>query len=408
MTNTHSDDGETADWLLTPEAVRIQCHDILDRGLCGGLPNFTLDMEKLDAVAERVCATIRETCPDLKVPPHARWRHFMIDGEDRWSAHAMQFDDLMERARVEFELAVTSVLLDADGGPDWRFRDEASGRILAGSEGLALASLGLFVSGAFSSDEAKPLRADVNGLSRFDETTLARGFQVADTNPLEGLAGRAALLSNVGEAVLAMPQVFGSEEPRLGNLVDYLFGHAVDGKLDARTILITLLHALGRIWSGRPHVAGRNLGDTWPHPAAGKPGLVPFHTLSQRLTYSLIEPLERAGLAVTGQEALTGLADHQNGGLFIDLGVIVPRDPSIFDHEHVPDANLVVEWRALTVGLLDAVVPLVRESLGLNERVLPLARVLEGGTWPTGRKVASEMREGGAPPIAIETDGSVF
>ena len=67
--------------------------------------------------------------------------------------------------------------------------------------------------------------------------------------------------------------------------------------------------------------------------------------------------------------------------------------------------ELVVEWRALTVTLLDELAPLVRAHLGAPS--LPLACILEGGTWATGRMLAAERR-GGAPPLAIDSDGTVF
>jgi len=54
---------------------------------------------------------------------------------------------------------------------------------------------------------------------------------------------------------------------------------------------------------------------------------VPFHKLSQWLAYSLIEPLEAAGIAVDGLGDLTALAEYRNGGLLVDLGVIRPRVP---------------------------------------------------------------------------------
>ena len=47
--------------------------------------------------------------------------------------------------------------------------------------------------------------------------------------------------------------------------------------------------------------------------------LVPFHKLSQWLSYSLIESLERSGLKVLHIDQLTGLAEYRNGGLFVDL-----------------------------------------------------------------------------------------
>ncbi len=80
-------------------------------------------------------------------------------------------------------------------------------------------------------------------------------------------------------------------------------------------------------------------------------GLVPLHKLSQWLSYSLIEPLQWAGIEVTDIDGLTGLAEYRNGGLFIDTGVLTLRDPAAAQREHTVDSELVVEWRALTVAL---------------------------------------------------------
>jgi hypothetical protein len=172
-----------------------------------------------------------------------------------------------------------------------------------------------------------------------------------------------------------------------------------------------VLAGLGSIWPGRLTLAGVNLGDVWPHPAAGgtgaTAGLVPLHKLSQWLTYSLIEPLTGAGLHVTGVERLTGLAEYRNGGLFLDLGVLAPRHHVVMRETHRPGAEIVVEWRALTVALLDRLAPLVRARLGAGAAALPLASILEGGTWMAGRRLADERRQG-APPIRIDSDGTVM
>jgi len=66
-----------------------------------------------------------------------------------------------------------------------------------------------------------------------------------------------------------------------------------------------------------------------------------------------------------------------------------------------------VEWRALTVALLDSLAPLVAGCLGLPPAQLPLIKLLEGGTWAAGRELAAAKR-GGAPPIRVATDGTVF
>ena len=123
---------------------------------------------------------------------------------------------------------------------------------------------------------------------------------------------------------------------------------------------------------------------------------------------SLVEPLEDAGLRVTGLDQLTGLPEYRNGGLFIDSGVIVPRDAGLLSVRQAVGAEPLVEWRALTVVLLDRIADLVRAELGLTLADCPLAKILEGGTWSAGRRLARERRPGGMPPITLDSDGTVF
>jgi hypothetical protein len=185
----------------------------------------------------------------------------------------------------------------------------------------------------------------------------------------------------------------------------HLLRRAGEGPLRAADVLAVLLDALGPIWPGREVVAGVCLGDVWTHSRAGR---VPFHKLSQWLTYSLCESLERAGTPVVGIDELTGLAEYRNGGLFVDGGVLVPRNPEALREEHDVSSDLVIEWRALTVALLDRVADALRARLGLSADELPLAKVLEGGTWRAGRILAQEKRTSGGPPLRIRSDGTVF
>jgi hypothetical protein len=75
---------------------------------------------------------------------------------------------------------------------------------------------------------------------------------------------------------------------------------------------------------------------------------------------------------------------------------------------HAVGDEVIVEWRALTVALLDRVAEGVQKALGKSPAELPLARVLEGGTWAAGRAVSARLRPGGGPPIRIVSDGTVF
>src|SRR5262249_52187253 len=240
--------------------------------------------------------------------------------------------DAAAQARAAFDLAMVSVLLDAGAGSEWRYRDAATGAELGRSEGLALASLRMFEAGVFSADPADPLRADAERLLTIDAATLAAGFQVDAGNALLGLEGRAALLVRLGRAVAGNPGVFARREaPRPGGLFDFLAA-AWGERLPAARILEALLVHLAEICPGRCTLGGVGLGDTWRHPAVKRAdtsdGLIPFHKLSQWLAYSLIEPLQEAGIAVSDIDGLTGLAEYRNGGLFVDAGVIALRDPA--------------------------------------------------------------------------------
>jgi hypothetical protein len=390
---------EAARSLLSAFAVRERAHEMLAAALAGEVAGWRVELGKLEAAADLTAQVVREAYPDLNVPFHARWRHFAVEGRDLWAEREKPWADPKDQARAAFDLAITSVLLDAGAGPAWRYRDAATGAMLGRSEGLGIASFRMFESGAMSADPGDPLRAD--GLAKVDAALLARAFQVSGDNPLIGLDGRAVLLRSLGKAV-----------GRPGALFDVMAARATGGKLPAPAILEVLLEALGPIWPGRLALGGVPLGDCWRHPAIRRDdptdGYMPIHKLSQWLSYSLIEPLEAAGIAVTDIDGLTGLAEYRNGGLFVDSGVLALTDPADAGRAHPVEGTLVVGWRALTVALLDEIAPMVRERLGVSAEAFPLARVLEGGTWAAGRRIAASLRPGGGSPIAVVSDGTVF
>jgi hypothetical protein len=306
------------------------------------------------------------------------------------------------------------VLLDAGAGAEWCYHDAATGLTAVRSEGLALASLRWFARGGLSDDARDPLRADAAALGRVDAAAVDEAFQSTSGNRLAGASGRASLLNQLGSAMLARPDLFaGADRPRPGGLFDVLAARAGrDGRIAAAAILEVLLEGLGPIWPNRPSLDGVPLGDCWLHPGlrGDRPAdrFVPLHKLSQWLAYSLIEPLENAGLTVVDVGGLTGLAEYRNGGLFVDIGVLTPRDFAMFSSAHDVSDPFVVGWRALTVALLDEVAPMVAARLGLTPQEFPLARVLEGGTWAAGRLIAREKRADAGPPFQISSDGTVF
>ncbi len=406
-------DAEVA-YLLSARAVRERANALFELGVRDALPTFRVDLGAMDGVVDFVHRVIAERYPSFDVPLHARFRHFEAGGVPRLPRldAALAGASPTERALAKVDLVVASVLLDAGAGAAWRYVEPGTGLVLARSEGLAVASLDLFLGGALASDGRAP-RADAAGLDALSGGALAAAFQVGPSNPIVGLEGRLALLRGLARAVRERAEARGGDGARArpSDAVRALVEQAPCA-VTAESLLGRVLDAFGSIWPGRIALRGTNLGDVWHHPALGPEGstaaLVPFHKLSQWLTYSLVEPLVEVGVAVTDLDGLTGLPEYRNGGLFVDLGVLVPRDTSVLTAAHEAGSPTIVEWRALTVALLDRVADALRGRLGLGRDVLPLAKVLEGGTWAAGRLAASERRPGGTPPIALASDGTVF
>lgn len=407
--------------LRKTSTVRERCANITAHVAAGRSEHFALDRSRLADVARRVARLTQERFPGGQVPLNSRWRHFSTGGVDRKALMDQRCAGLApaELARTRMDLAVVGVLLGAGAGGEWHFVEPGTQRRYTRSEGLAVASFHAFMGGAFSTDMRTPMRVDAAALERVDAEQLSRWFQVRDDNPLVGLDGRVLLLQRLGAALRKRPDIFG-DPGRPGRLFDLLC-HPLVGtgstmqrisvkRVSLGQILRALLKGFGGIWPSGPMWLGKPMGDCWPHPAAGgngpSAGRVPFHHLSQWLACSLVEPFEWAGITVEGLDDLTGLADYRNGGLLLDAGVIVPRDPGFAARTYTAADPWVIEWRALTVCLLDEVARLVRAELGQPK--LTVAAVMEGGTWLAGRQIAAERRPGGPPPVRLASNGTIF
>ena len=396
--------------LRSTHAVRSRANALLARARRGESEFFTINDGALPNTAALVADVTTARYPDLKIPYHSRWRHFEAGGRDRAALldAALGNASAAERARAQIDLALVSVLLDAGAGPGWKYEEPETQQSFSRSEGLGVASFHAFMGGLFSSDPARPLQADAEGLKAVSAVRLGKAFQVGDSNPLVGLDGRTALLRRLGGAAQAQPCIFGATA-RPGGLFDALAGNAK--QINAHDILTLLLTALSPIWPAHNAIGNEAMGDCWRHPAVQGEGLshgwMPFHKLSQWLTYSLLEPFEWAGVTVAGLDGLTGLPEYRNGGLLLDAGMLRLKNESLAQTPAQAGDTFIVEWRALTVALLDELAPLVRGHLRLTEAQMPLACVLEGGTWAAGRVLAQRLR-GGTPPLHIASDGTVF
>jgi hypothetical protein len=398
--------------LRSTSCIRQRADALLQRARSGASEHWLVNDAALASMAQTVAVVTRERYPELRIPFHSRWRHFEAGGVDRkaWLDQDLAALEPPARARSQIDLALVSVLLDAGAGPQWSFAEPGTGQRLGRSEGLGVASFHAFRQGLFSSDPDRPLQADAHGLQRLRLDQLGAAFQVTPANPLVGLEGRLALLQALGAALLSQPEGFGATG-RPGHLLDALTEGGTRPTVAAHDVLRALLDTLSGIWPSPNRLGAIPLGDCWQHPAVRGRGLsdgwMPFHKLSQWLTYSLLEPLQWAGVQVDGLDALTGLPEYRNGGLLMDGGVLQLREPANAQRPWLPGDALIVEWRALTVALLDALAPRVRHTLGLSAEQMPLACVLEGGTWAAGRVLAQRLR-GGTPPLNIVSDGTVF
>ena len=122
MAHTFARERELALALLSAAAVRERAREMLQVGSSGSLANFRIEPKRLAPTADFVAGVIRNGYPDLCVPLHARWRHFVFGGRNLWSetVREARWRDAASRARAEFVLAIVSVLLDAGVVPTWR------------------------------------------------------------------------------------------------------------------------------------------------------------------------------------------------------------------------------------------------------------------------------------------------
>ncbi|ETS86160.1 hypothetical protein PFICI_04185 [Pestalotiopsis fici W106-1] len=455
---------DPAAYLQSLGAVRERSKIVAEKAMTNTLNHFDVDMSKFSDVISFVCGIIKRDydAPFNSIPPHGRYQHFCVGGRDRIANLLSTFVgiDESEKCRRLIDLFLISVLLDAGAGTSWTFKSAENGRIYRRSEGLAIASLEMFKSGLFSGDPNNKFQVDKNGLRRLTVEALAKGVQSRPGNELAGLEGRAEMLIKLGDALDQKREFFG-ESGRPGYMLDYLLSHPTTQASSMPIVVLpvlwnVLITGLAPIWpASRTAIDGVSLGDAWPcssmpqavsspsspsfsafpksqPPTAAWESILPFHKLTQWLTYSLMQPMQSLlKIHFAGAEMLTGLPEYRNGGLFIDLGVLILKKDDMerglqnyadyCRRKNVkavevapmfePGDDVIVEWRGVTIGLLDRLLPEVNRSLTreLNGSELTLPQLLEAGSWKGGREIAEVSRPNTKePPILIDSDGTVF
>lgn len=391
---------DTVEYLKSLKSVRDRTTLLLQNP--GHLKHFDVNLDKLESVADLIIKLIaRDYQNPSDIPPHSRWRHFEASNEPKstvdrigklvqqWTSQGIDAD---ERIVKLIDLFVVGVLVDAGAGNEWKYVNETG--VYARSEGLAIAAFDAFAAGFFSAQRHQSV--DAQGLAEVTVEKLAIAFQSRPGNSLIGLEGRCLLLQNLGKTLEASKYFTINTCYRPGNLLHFLKSStvAVDGhyKVDIKLLWEVVIKGFSGVWPAtRTKIGGSSLGDAWPCKALQsiqmERGLsqesdfiITFHKLSQWLTYSLMEPLKLAGIVFLNAHELTGLAEYRNGGLFVDMGVLVLKDKSFESTNTIPRFNvnhdLIVEWRGLTIPLLDMLAVKVREKLQME---MSLPQILEAG-----------------------------
>ncbi|OKL61006.1 hypothetical protein UA08_03678 [Talaromyces atroroseus] len=403
-------------YLLGLKSIRDGARVVYESAQKGELTNFEFHAHKLDGVAEFVASLIMQSfAPELftLIPPHGRWQHFEVKQVPRvdsilkeWRAAGVEE---LECSRRLVDLFLVSVLLDAGAGDVWRYKEESTGLSLERSEGIAVASLYAFTDGLFCSE----------GIGLMLTHTDSNGAEI--THNRETQQGYAIIL---GESPPWSPSTSRAvtETERLAIIASR---QSVDKTIDVNILWDSLQQLLIPTWpAGRTVFHGQPLGDAWPlQLLSDGSGIQPFHKLTQWLTYSLTVIFERVlGIEWTNKEDLTGLPEYRNGGLYVDMGVLTLKPDVLARGLEASTTGLpqfdatddvIVEWRAMTVALLDTTLGLVNEKLAAQTEgaaaALSLPQLLEAGTWKAGRELAARHRPATkSSPILILSDGTLF
>ena len=150
-----NDNENSIKYLQSLKSIRDRCEQIY-AAVQAGNPESRFELineTSLDSVADYVTAIIKRDYanPSKDIPPHSRWRHFLPPSSIETEIIKKGDGNNVNITKSLLDLFVVSVLLDAGAGDQWKYnRPSYAGGSVGRSEGLAMASMDMFISGDFS------------------------------------------------------------------------------------------------------------------------------------------------------------------------------------------------------------------------------------------------------------------
>jgi len=384
----------------------------LDLALRGLSPHFLVELDQLPAAIDSLVATAKRDFGGLEnAPAHSQWHHFKFDRCDRLARWAESTKlSPFERGCAKIDLLFLCEAVDVGGLSKWRYYDPITQTDCSRSEGLAIGLLRMFEQGVFSSDPERRYSLDAKRLKEISAGDLALGLQCENNNMIDGgVEFRVTRLRTLGECLEAQPWFKVGDSHRPSGIANWILNGPLSQGILAYDLLHIVLNSLGPLWPGEVRAQNAPLGDVWHYPLneSNETGLVPIHRIAQWITYSLFPPLNEMGVPAGGPSLLSGLAGYRNAGFLVDAGVLRVKEGVDLTAPLSLSSPLVVEWRALTVALIDKVHDLLQKQLGPSG-ALSLPQV-HGLMWRSGRELARQRRpDTGAPPITVASHRMPF
>ena len=347
----------TRPWRL--DGVTAQAMNVLARAERGLSQHFGLDGRRVEAAATRLAERVRPdpAAPDADLPLVTVWRDLRerhpeaLDG----LASAVQHLDPRERARCGLDLAVLAALLDPAGG----------------ASPIFLQLCAAFAEGRLAAvPQATGARLEADGLVRWLISDAAGQIPKPTRHRLDALV----------EGLRRDRVLFGTSA-RFGLFLDTLLAEQQGGLLDVGRVAALLGGMDAAIMSGSVWAtAVRGLGDVWRLPGLvpdlGQGDLVPFHAVLQALLLAMVEPLDETGLAFVDETQLGVPATAALARQMLRLRLLRPRHAAVTRLVHPPGSDIVVEMRALSLGLVERLGEQARARLGVDAKALPNVRLL--------------------------------